>query len=98
MKNKKTKKHLILKVLLALLVVAIVVGRVFSHFGGFGTGRCADTAMKRVGSISQRFQTISHSSSQLQVTLGWFGGRKLLSDHGCPADGVSHLDFAYGTL
>lgn len=44
MKNKKAKKHLILKVLLALLVVAIVVGRVFSHFGGFGTGQCADTA------------------------------------------------------
>jgi len=44
MKNKEPKKHLILKVLLALLVVAIVVGRMFSHFGGFGTGQCADTA------------------------------------------------------
>ena len=43
MKNKETKKHLILKVLLALFVVAIGVGCMFSYFGGFGTGPCADT-------------------------------------------------------
>ena len=44
MKNKETKKHLVRKVLLALLAVAIGVGCLFSHFGGFGTGKCADTA------------------------------------------------------
>ena len=44
MKNKETKKHPIRKVLLALLAVAIVVGCIFSYFGGFGTGKCADTA------------------------------------------------------
>ena len=58
MKNKKTKKHLVLKVLLALLVVAIVVGCMFSHFGGFGTGQCADTA---------EFTKYSRSISEISV-------------------------------
>ena len=44
MKNTKTKKHTFRKILLALLAVAIVVGFIFSYFGGFGTGKCADTA------------------------------------------------------
>ena len=44
MKNAKTKKHTFRKILLALLAVAIVVGCIFSYFGGFGTGKCADTA------------------------------------------------------
>ena len=44
MKNKGTKNHLIFKILLSLLAMAIVVGCIFSHFGGFGTGQCADTA------------------------------------------------------
>ena len=38
------KKHSIRKILLALLAMAIVVGCLFSHFGGFGRGQCADTA------------------------------------------------------
>ena len=44
MKNKETKKHYIRKILLALLAMAIMVGCIFSHFGGFGTGQCADTS------------------------------------------------------
>ena len=44
MKYKETKKHPIRKILLALLAMAIMVGCIFSHFGGFGTGQCADTA------------------------------------------------------
>lgn len=44
MKNTKTKKHPVRKVLLAMLAVAIVVGCLFSYFGGFGTGQCADTS------------------------------------------------------
>ena len=44
MKKNETKKHPIRKILLALLAMAIVAGCIFSHFGGFGTGQCADTA------------------------------------------------------
>ena len=40
-KNTK-KKHTVLKVLGMLFVIAFTVGAVFSHFGGFGTGKCAD--------------------------------------------------------
>ena len=43
MKNKETKKHPFRKIWLALLAMVIVVGCIFSHFGGFGTGQCADT-------------------------------------------------------
>ena len=39
----KNKKHTFRKILLTLLAVVIVVGCIFSHFGGFGTGKCADT-------------------------------------------------------
>ena len=54
-KKMETKKHYIRKILLALLAMAIVVGCIFSYFGGFGTGRCADTAefKKYARSISQ---------------------------------------------
>jgi erythromycin esterase len=43
MKQEQTKKHPVRWILLALLAVAVVAGGVFSHFGGFGTGKCADT-------------------------------------------------------
>ena len=43
MKGKRNKKHLVGKILLALLAVAFVVGCVFSYFGGFSTGKCAET-------------------------------------------------------
>ena len=58
MKNKGTKKHTIRKILLALLAMAIVVGCIFSHFGGFGTGQCADTA---------EFAKYAHSISEISV-------------------------------
>ena len=68
MKNKETKKHPIRKVLLALLAVAIVVGCIFSYFGGFGTGKCADTAefAKYARSVSE----ISISAQAHVVALG----------------------------
>ena len=43
MNNRKTKKRRILTVLLSLLAAVILVGVVYSHYGGFGTGKCADT-------------------------------------------------------
>ena len=43
MKNKETKKHPVRLILLAILAVAIVCGSIFSYFGGFSTGECADT-------------------------------------------------------
>ena len=41
--NKRQKKHLIRTILLVLAVGILVTGIIFSHFGGFGTGPCADT-------------------------------------------------------
>ena len=38
------KKHTGLKVLALAFAIALTVGAVFSHFGGFGTGKCADKA------------------------------------------------------
>ena len=38
------KKHSILwKVVLSIVAIILVVGGIFSHFGGFGTGSCANT-------------------------------------------------------
>ena len=39
----KTRKRNILIVLLSLLAAVIVLGVIYSHYGGFGTGKCADT-------------------------------------------------------
>ena len=54
MKDKKTKKHIVRWILLALFVVVFVIACVFSHFGGFGTGKCADAEefAKYAGTIS----------------------------------------------
>jgi erythromycin esterase len=38
-----TKKRNILSIVLSLLVAVVVLGFIYSHFGGFGTGKCADT-------------------------------------------------------
>ncbi len=43
LKQEQTKKHPIRRILLVLFAAAVVAGGVFSHFGGFGTGKCADT-------------------------------------------------------
>ncbi|MBR5429634.1 MAG: erythromycin esterase family protein [Firmicutes bacterium] len=43
MKNKSEKKHTLRRLLLALLAILIIAFGIFSHFGGFGTGACADT-------------------------------------------------------
>lgn len=42
MAKKSRKKHVALKISLALIAVAIAAGAVFSRFGGFGTGPSAD--------------------------------------------------------
>ena len=42
MKRKETKKHPVRWILLAILAVAVVCGSIFSYFGGFSTGECAD--------------------------------------------------------
>ena len=54
MKEKGSKKHLFGKILLCLLAVAVVVGCIFSYFGGFGTGKCADKKefAKYAGAVS----------------------------------------------
>ena len=54
MKEKKTKKHIVRWILLALFVVMLVMACIFSHFGGFGTGKSADTEefAKYAGQIS----------------------------------------------
>ena len=39
----KTKKRIILTIILSLLVAVVVLGLIYSHYGGFGTGKCADT-------------------------------------------------------
>ena len=58
MKNKETKKHSIRKILLALLAMVIMVGCIFSHYGGFGTGQCADTS---------EFTKYSRSISEISI-------------------------------
>ena len=68
MKNEKTKKHSFRKILLALLAVAIVVGCIFSHFGGFGTGKCADTA--EFAKYAKNVSKISIPSQTRVVALG----------------------------
>ena len=54
MKEKGSKKHLFGKILLCLLAVAVIAGCIFSHFGGFSTGKCADKEefAKRAGVVS----------------------------------------------
>ncbi|MBP5677258.1 MAG: erythromycin esterase family protein [Bacteroidales bacterium] len=50
----KTKGKIILIIVVALLLLAVATGAIFSHFGGFGTGKCADTEefSKYVGIVS----------------------------------------------
>ena len=54
----ETKKHPIRKILLALFAMAIVAGCIFSHYGGFGTGQCADTS---------EFAKYAHGISEISV-------------------------------
>lgn len=42
MENKKTKKKARFIIPAAIVAAAVVSGAVFSHFGGFSTGKCAD--------------------------------------------------------
>lgn len=54
-RTKKNKKRSILRrILLVLLVIIVIAGGVFSHFGGFGTGGCANTEefAKYAGTVS----------------------------------------------
>lgn len=58
----KKKSIIILAVTIALVALVIVAGLVFSHFGGFGTGKCADTKefakyARAVGDITVPKQT-----------------------------------------
>ena len=39
----KKKNRNILIIILSLLVAVVVLGLIYSHYGGFGTGKCADT-------------------------------------------------------
>jgi len=50
----KKKSSIILVVVIALFTMVIVAGLVFSHYGGFGTGKCADTEefAKYAGTVS----------------------------------------------
>ena len=41
MKNKVKKHSIVRKDLLGLLVLLLIIGGIYSHFGGFGTGPCA---------------------------------------------------------
>ena len=41
--NKRQRKHVIRTILLVLAAGILIAGIIFSHFGGFGTGPCADT-------------------------------------------------------
>ena len=68
MKNTKTKKHTFRKILLALLAVAIVVGCIFSYFGGFGTGKCADTV--EFAKYAKNISEISIPAQAHVVALG----------------------------
>lgn len=43
MQNKKKKHRILWTALFLVLAVFLIGGLVFSHFGGFGTGPCADT-------------------------------------------------------
>ena len=44
MKQNKKKKNVVIRAVLLLVLVAVIItGCIFSHFGGFGTGPCADT-------------------------------------------------------
>ena len=54
MQNKR-KKHTALIVVLSIFAVLLAAAGVYSHFGGFGTGQCADTAefSKYAASISE---------------------------------------------
>lgn len=68
MKNAKTKKHSFRKILLALLAVAIVVGCIFSYFGGIGTGKCADTV--EFAKYAKNISEISIPAQAHVVALG----------------------------
>ena len=50
----KTKGKNIVILVVALLLLAVATGAVFSHFGGFGTGKCVDTKefAKYAGTVS----------------------------------------------
>ena len=41
--NKRQRKHVIRAILLVLAAGILITGIIFSHFGGIGTGPCADT-------------------------------------------------------
>ena len=64
MKNKETKKHPVLIIMLALLAAVVVVGCLFSYFGGFGTGRCADT-----GAFAKYARSVSEVSIPAQARV-----------------------------
>ena len=62
------KKHSFRKILIALLAVAIVVGCLFSYFGGFGTGQCADT--EEFAKYARSVSEISIPAQTRVVALG----------------------------
>lgn len=53
--GKSRKKHFVIRrIILGMLIVIIIVGGIYCWFGGFGTGKCADTAefAKYAGQVS----------------------------------------------
>ena len=53
--GKSRKKHFIIRrIMLGMLIIIIIVGGIYCRFGGFGTGKSADTAefAKYAGQVS----------------------------------------------
>ena len=86
MKQNKKKKNVVIRAVLLLVLVAVIItGCIFSHFGGFGTGPCADTEefVKYAGQIEDikipegtRFVLVGNHQSKFDPILSWYILRK----------------------
>ena len=55
MKKTRKKHPLRTAVLLGIVAVLAITAGVYSHFGGFGTGGCADTEELQIGNVNYKF-------------------------------------------
>ena len=65
--NKK-KKHPVLKVGLCLIILLALTVRIYTYFGGFGTGSCAD--VEELGRYAETVENISIPDGTRIVALG----------------------------
>lgn len=66
--DKKKKKHPVLKVGLCLIILLALTVRIYTYFGGFGTGSCAD--VEELGRYAETVENISIPDGTRIVALG----------------------------